>query len=58
MTYEHGVVAFRRKGAVRFVGDVNIGELAAGLELEGGDDSDVLVWNELDERVLGLIFTA
>jgi hypothetical protein len=54
VTYDHGIVASWRQGAVCFVGDWDILKRHAGLEGEFGDDGDLLVGDELDVWVLGL----
>lgn len=54
MAYHHGVVALRRQLAPSRVRHRDIVQGHARLEGEGGDDGDVLVWNQGHERVFGL----
>jgi len=55
MADDHGIVSFGREGTICFVGDGHIVQRCAAFEGELWDNGDVLVGNECDEGVLGLI---
>lgn len=56
MADDHGIVCLRRQGPVGLVCHGNIFQGNAGFKLEGGDDGDPLLGNEVYEGILGLVF--